>query len=178
MNLSSMSWIAGTAVLAVLGLRAPVSGQTASPSNQDTLAALLVEVRGLRAAMEQMASAAPRMQLAFGRLQMQEQRVSTVVRRADVLHDAVVTAQNRVRDLQDLVANMQRDLDNNAVAPERRSEMEGNVAARKQDLIRATADSQRLQTEELDAGNQIANEQARWAEINQRLEELERALAR
>jgi hypothetical protein len=78
----SISWSMTAALLAIIALRAPVAGQTAQ-SNQDTLAALLAEVRGLRAAMEQMASAAPRVQLAMGRLQLQEQRVSTVVRRAD-----------------------------------------------------------------------------------------------
>ena len=70
MNRASISWIAGTALLAVCALRTPLAGQAAVTSNQDTLAALLVEVRGLRAAMEQMASAGPRVQLAFGRLQM------------------------------------------------------------------------------------------------------------
>jgi DNA helicase-2/ATP-dependent DNA helicase PcrA len=37
---------------------------------------------------------------------------------------------------------------------------------------------QRLQTEEAAAASQVASEQARWAEINQRLEELDRALTR
>jgi hypothetical protein len=48
----------------------------------------------------------------------------------------------------------------------------------KQDLARATAEIQRLQTEESEAAAQVSSEQARWAEINQRLEELDRALAR
>jgi chromosome segregation ATPase len=45
-------------------------------------------------------------------------------------------------------------------------------------LARATAEIQRLQTEEADAASQVASDQTRWAEINQRLEELDRALAR
>jgi hypothetical protein len=36
----------------------------------DVLSALLVEVRGLRAAMEQLGAAGPRVQLALGRLQL------------------------------------------------------------------------------------------------------------
>jgi hypothetical protein len=171
----SMSWIAAAAVLAVFALRTPVAGQTA---NQDTLAALLVEVRGLRAAMEQMASAGPRVQLAFGRLQLQEQRVNAMVRRADGLHDAVVAAQKHVSELQDHVADLERGLENNTVDPKVRSAIESELPPTKRELARAVADSQRLQTEELDAANQIANEQARWAEINHRLEELERALAK
>jgi hypothetical protein len=175
MERSSISWIVGAAVFAVFALRTPVAGQTA---NQDTLAALLVEVRGLRAAMEQMASAGPRVQLAFGRLQLQEQRVNTMVRRADGIHDAVVAAQKRVSVLKDRVADMQRGLESNTVDPKLRSDIESELPHTKRELARAVADSQQLQTEEMDAANQLANEQARWAEINQRLEDLERALAK
>jgi peptidoglycan hydrolase CwlO-like protein len=52
------------------------------------------------------------------------------------------------------------------------------LADLKQQLARATAEIQRLQTEESEATAQVSSEQARWAEINQRLEELDRALAR
>src|SRR4029450_2603121 len=47
----------------------------------------------------------------------------------------------------------------------------------KQDLARATTEIQRLQTEESEAAAQVSSEQARWAEINQRLGELGRAAA-
>lgn len=177
MQPSSISWIAAAVILAAVALRTPVAGQTAL-SNQDTLAALLVEVRGLRAAMEQMASVGPRVQLAMGRLEVQEQRVSTMVRRADALRDAVSTAQKRVNELQDRLTNIQEDLANGTLDVKRRSEIEGVLPYAKQDLARATADLQRLQTEELDAASQVANEQARWAQFNQLLESLERALAR
>jgi hypothetical protein len=52
-------------------------------SRRDVLPALLVEVRGLRAAMEQMASAGPRIQLFVSRLQLQEARVNAMARRLD-----------------------------------------------------------------------------------------------
>ena len=54
--------------------------------------ALLTEVRGLRHAMEQMAAAGPRVQLALGRLQLQEQRVNTLVRRLETVRDALSAA--------------------------------------------------------------------------------------
>ncbi len=55
---------------------------------QDVLPALLVEVRGLRAAMEAMASSGPRVQLALGRLQLQEQRVNNLLRRLETARAA------------------------------------------------------------------------------------------
>jgi hypothetical protein len=40
------------------------------------------------------------------------------------------------------------------------------------------ADVQRLSTEETILAQDLASEQSRWADVNQRLEELERALER
>jgi hypothetical protein len=51
-----------------VGLGVSMAAQGTAP---DVLGALLTEVRGLRQAMEQMASAGPRAQLALGRLQLQ-----------------------------------------------------------------------------------------------------------
>jgi peptidoglycan hydrolase CwlO-like protein len=90
----------------------------------------------------------------------------------------VVTAQKRVSALQDRVADLQRAFENNTVDPKLRSEIESELPHTKRELGRAAADLQRLQTEELDATSQAANEQARWAEINQLLESLERTLTR
>jgi hypothetical protein len=49
--------ITALSALVLLALRATTAGQTMTAP--DTLSALLIEVRGLRAAMEQMASAGP-----------------------------------------------------------------------------------------------------------------------
>jgi len=176
MKHTSILSIAAAVLLAVFTFGPFVASQTVS-SNQDTLAALLVEVRGLRAAMEQMASVGPSIQLAMGRLQLQEQRISTLVRRADSLRDALVAAHKHTGELQDQVGNAQRELEGNT-EPQRRSELQGVLPLLKQELARATAEIQRLQTEESEAAGQVASEQGRWGEINQRLEELDRTLAR
>ena len=63
---------------------------------QSVLPALLTEVRGLRAAMEQMASAGPRVQLALGRLQLQEQRINTLIMKLDSTRERLATAQREV----------------------------------------------------------------------------------
>ncbi len=75
------------------------------------------------------------------------------------------------------MGNLQRALAD-STEPVHRSSIETELPILKQDLARATAEIQRLQTEESDAAAQVASEQARWAEINQRLEELDRALTR
>ncbi|HEU4891461.1 MAG TPA: hypothetical protein VFT47_07910 [Vicinamibacterales bacterium] len=162
-------------VLIVLGTT--TGGQTPEELNQDTLKTLLGEVRGLRSAIEQMASVGPSVQLAMGRLQLQEQRINTLVRRADVVRDALAAAHKRAGEMQDRIGNLQRALEN-STEPVHRSAIEGELPTFKQDLARVLAEIRRLQMEESEAAAQLSNEQARWAEMNQRLEELDRALAR
>ena len=124
-----------------------------------------------------MASVGPSIQLAMGRLQLQEQRINTLIRRGDVVRDALTAAHKRAAELRDRFGNLQRALEE-STEPVNRSNIEAQLPMIKQDLARATTEIQRLQTEESEAAAQVSSEQARWAEINQRLEELDRALAR
>ena len=140
----------------------------------DVLNALLVEVRGLRSAMEQLAAAGPRVQLTMGRLQLQEQRINTLVRRLDEIRDRrnnVETAQaSQKMELSALEEAVKRDGASR--------EYDIQIKGLKMSLADSGAQLERLQNEEIALGQEIAAEQGRWAEINQRLDELDRALSR
>ena len=82
-TVTSRSWMISAAVAVLIVLATTAGGETPQQPNQDTLGALLVEVRGLRGAIEQMASVGPRVQLAMGRLQLHEQRLGDVRVRFD-----------------------------------------------------------------------------------------------
>src|SRR5690349_20626879 len=176
MKRASISWMAGAALLAVVALRTPLAGQAVT-SNQDTLAALLVEVRGLRAAMEHMASAGPRVQLALGRLQMQEQRVNMMIRHADDLRAKIAEADSALNAARGEVSRMQRALQGTA-NPDEQKDLQSQVSNLKEHVAQRVTDLQRLQAEEADVASQVLAEQSRWTDINQRLQELERSLAR
>ncbi len=148
-----------------------------SPGNADILASLLTEVRGLRAAMENLASAGPRVQLAMGRLQLQEQRVNTALRRLDDVHDKRVQAERELAQLRSEVERGQETVER-ITEPGERQAVEMQVKRLKAEIARASNDVQRLTAEEADAATAVTTEQNRWTEINQRLEELERTLAR
>src|SRR6476620_1972729 len=77
----------------VRGAAAPTPRQAAAAPGEDVLPALLTEVRGLRAAMEQMASAGPRVQLSLGRVQLQGQRVNNLARRLEESRGHLTDAQ-------------------------------------------------------------------------------------
>jgi predicted nucleic acid-binding Zn-ribbon protein len=141
----------------------------------DLLAALLAEVRGLRAAMEQMAAAGPRVQLALGRLQLQEQRVNATLRRLETVRDSIRSAEEELTDTQAPLAGMEK-MFRDGISPPEGNPLNEMIAALKKGVAGAAENVQRLQAEEALLQQQIVDEQARWTEINRTLEELERAL--
>ena len=161
-----------------LSMRARAAAQATRAADQDVLPALLIEVRGLRAAMEQMASAGPQVQLALGRLQLQEQRVNNLLRRMEsVQNDLANTLQEGDSGRRELT-RMENALKSAGLAPEERQQLENILPEMRARVSGALAKAQRLQVEESDLTQELAAEQVRWTEINQRMEELERALTR
>jgi predicted nucleic acid-binding Zn-ribbon protein len=147
----------------------------------DVLGALLTEVRGLRVAMEQVASSGPRVQLALGRLQLQEQRLNTMIRRAEGMRDTVARFEREVTELQSEISGGETML--KSADPRNNDEafvrsMNQQIRDGKRRLALQSTELQRLQGEESALQQQIAGEQARWAEINRMLEELERTLGK
>jgi chromosome segregation ATPase len=131
-----------------------------------------VEVRALRTAMEQLASTGPRVQFSMGRLQLQEQRINTLVRRMDEMRDRRTAVELELASKQREIADLEESLRREGMPPEARAK--GLRTEASQILQRL----QGLQSEEAALGQEIAAEQGRWSEINQRLEELDRALSR
>lgn len=160
-----------------LRAQAPATG---APGSGDILPALLEEVRGLRASLEQMSSAGARVQLALGRLQLQEGRLTSSVKRLDDARQRLAEALKQQAEVQRQVAGLDREFKEQArrgsregPTPEQLEEMR---ADQRQRLARFNADVQRLAAEEATIATDVANEQARWIEFNQRLEDLERSL--
>ena len=154
-----------------------ISEAQVASSSADVLSALLIEVRGLRSAMEQMASAGPRVQLALGRLQLQEQRVNTLVRRLEDVRNSIAQGKSGLEELTGRLTEHER-LSRESSDQEIRRQTEAELKHLKAAIARGTLDLQRLQGEEATLSQEISAEQGRWSEINQRLEELEQALTR
>jgi hypothetical protein len=175
--MSSTTWraLAITMGLVVLVGGPGVAGQTPA-SGPDVLTQLLTEVRGLRTAMEQMAESGPRVQLALGRLQLQEQRVNTLLRRLDEirkeLNDAQTVQETHQQQIKMFGAAMGKP---DSPGPE---EMNGMIEQFKALATNAARQVQRLQEEESSTSQLLASEQARWGDINRSVEELERSLNR
>ena len=139
------------------------------------LPSLLVEVRGLRAAIEQMVSAGPRVQLALGRLQLQEQRLNTLIVKLDGIRDRLAANQRQATQRQQQLTHFETAIKNAPNAEEREQAIQ-MLAMMKGEITDSQTEVQRLTVEEATTAADIAAEQNRWNEFNQRLEELERTL--
>jgi chromosome segregation ATPase len=164
----------------LLAAAVSVSAQPAAPpKDEDVLQALLTEVRGLRAAMEQMASAGPRIQLFTSRLQLQESRINSMVRRLDTVRDELAKARHELQSAQDEQSRVENALATGSLPNGMpREDAERMLRQTKLDVADRKPGVARLTAEETQLTGDIASEQARWTEINSRLDDLERALAR
>jgi hypothetical protein len=165
---------AAAIVLIVSGAAVGRSSVQAS-SHEDVLPALLAEVKGLRAAMEQMAGAGPRVQLSVGRLQLQEGRIAGMIRRLDTVRDTLASARRELEGFK-TAQKMMEGSDERRKPGEEQEDFGPILGGMKKQAATAQANVDRLAAEEAQLTQDLAAEQARWIEINQRLDELERAL--
>jgi len=147
--------------------------QAQQPSSADVLPALLQEVRGLRAAMEQMASSSAHAQLLIGRLQLQEGRMNSMIRRLETVRDNLATAERVYDQLHGSLQMMEGEK-----SPAEIQAIEKEIPGLKLQVDAAKANVNRLRTEESQLTSDLTAEQTRWMDINQRLDELERTLGR
>ena len=166
-----------TLVSIVLIVAAIAVTATRAQEQPGILPSLLVEVRGLRAAIEQMASAGPRVQLALGRLQLQEQRLNTLIVKLDGIREKLASNQRHASQRQLQMSQMETAI-KDAPNAEEREQANHMLVMLKGEITDAQTEVQRLTVEEATTAAEISSEQNRWNDFNQRLEELERALGK
>ena len=98
--------------------------------------------------MEQMAASGPRVQLALGRLQLQEQRVNTMIRRFETLREFIAKEEKEVATTQGQLAMMEKMFKTDGVPADDKNPMLGMIEGFKKGIAGGMADVQRLQGEE------------------------------
>ncbi len=151
----------------------PARGQ--EPPRVDLTSALLVEIRGLRAAMEQLASSNARIQLAVGRLQIQEQRVNALLRQQAEARQRLADAERQQNQAEARLADLQDVVGTISELRERRA-IEQEIGVLKNDVAVGSAALQRMRSEDIELAGLASTEQGRWAAINQALDSLEQTL--
>jgi chromosome segregation ATPase len=164
-------------LVAALALAVGVFGDGVLARQQTTASTeLLTEVRLLRQAIEGLAGTNARVQIVFGRLQLQDQRTAAAVQRLDTVRmmlgaatQRVTAAGDRIRELEEFVTDSRRP-------PEQIEALRHELNGARVELSRAEADRARMAAEEVDLAGALNNEQGRWSDLNRQLDELERAL--
>jgi seryl-tRNA synthetase len=166
--------VAVTLVAITLVARPARGGQS---TGGELTAALLAEMRGLRAAIEQLASSNARIQLAIGRLQIQEQRVNALLRqhtevRQRLTADERQHAENEARlaDLLGVVGTITEPGERQAITQE--------IGILKRTVAAGSITLQRTRAEEVELAGLVGAEQGRWTAVNEELDSLDRALRR
>lgn len=163
------AWTLGIVALALAGV---ASGQARRPDA--TLDELVVEVQALRAEMNQAAAASIRAQLLVGRLQMEDQRISGVVREIEALQaDLAVNAQ-----LRDAAAARIKTLETTltSAGPDARDEVDTLLAEAKAAAHQAERRQQTLERRDAGLSKELQEDQARWRELNERLQNFEQSI--
>ena len=173
------------AALATGWLTAAQAQTQGSSSQGDIMPAVLAEVRGLRIAMEQMTAAGARVQLALGRLQLQEQRLIGANKRLDEVRNQLAGNQRRAAELQERVAELEAMLSGERAMPKPdsahsaddiRKMISQQLPDAQRELAFVNVDVQRVAAQEATLTSEVADEQTRWTVLNQQLEDLERSL--
>jgi len=140
-------------------------------------AELLTEVRLLRQSIEALAGTGARVQIVFGRLQLQEQRTATAARRLDDLRNAVSGISMRAAEMGDRIKDLEDFSEDSRRKPEQLEALRQELAMARREQSRIETERARLMGEESEAAGILNQEQGRWSDLNRQLEELERALA-
>jgi hypothetical protein len=169
-------FVAASACL-VLGLVAKtISATPQTTASTDLTAALLAEVHELRLAMERSTTVAPRVQLTLARLNIQEQRTVVLGRDLDQIRQQQATASLETKKLSGELEDVQKALQTAPSDPSQRRGFEFQEQDLKRKLRQQAAIEDRLRVRESEAAQLLSAEQARWIDLNSKLDELERLL--
>lgn len=166
-----------TMLLAVVGiatLAATTSGQQARGAA--TLDDVLQELRGMRADLNRSAAAGVRMQALVARLALQEQRLNTLNAQLTELNEAAAEAASNRQAVEAALKRYEDAQSGAATVPMPSANIPGVIGGLRQELEQAQAREQQARERAAALTGTIAAERDRWADFNNRLDELERSL--
>jgi hypothetical protein len=141
-------------------------------------AELLAEVRLLRQAIESLTGVNARVQIVFGRLQLQEQRTAAAGQRLDQARDAAAKITQEIARHTENLHGLEAIISDGRRKPDELEQAKAESAMIARLLERLEQDRVRLIASETEAVGALNQEQGRWSDLNRQLEELERALAK
>jgi chromosome segregation ATPase len=152
----------------------PSQAQSSTPS---TMEALLAEVRGLRAEVNQVAGTSIRTQLLVARLQLQEQRIAAIAKQLTDVQTQRTAIENGNAQMQARVKRLDEMDRSSSIGPEERKRLAAEAEAMKVPLSDMRRRMLQLTEQESFLSGQLSSEQSRWTDFNDRLDQIEREIA-
>ena len=129
----------------------------------------------MRQAIETLVGTNARVQIVFGRLQLQDQRAATTARRLEDVRGALSKVVGQIAQMTESLQRYE-EIDLNGLDPKQREQIPMSIRSLKSELQLLETERLRLATQEADAANQLALEQNTWNDLNRSLDDLERSL--
>jgi hypothetical protein len=126
--------------------------------------------------MERSVTVAPRVQLTLARLNIQEQRTVILSSQLDRIRQEQAAAILEVKKLTSELEDAQKTLQTSTLDPSLRRRYEFEEQGLKRKLALQAAIDDQLRTRETEAAQLLSAEQARWIDLNAKLDELERLI--
>ena len=162
-------------VLTLMLLAKSGPGQTPA-KEQDTLQALLSEVRQLRQNIELMTVASQRVQIALYSLQVQDAAVARATQRLDGVRNRCSGLEQHRQDLAKEMQRMESALASGDRLDGEAATFKSRLPVVKSGLEAQAAEVQACQATEAEASSQLRNDQAKLAEVQDRIERLGKTL--
>ena len=174
MPLRSVMVLATIVVVTLGGARIVAAGPQAVQA-AEPMTALLAEVHALRLALEHSATIAPRVQLSLARLNIEEQRIGQLAAQLDQVRRELSAAVLESQKLSDQLPDVEKGIQTAPDDKARRS-YEYEHADVKRKLAAQSRLEEQFRARENEIAQALSTEQARWIDLNARLDELERLL--
>jgi chromosome segregation ATPase len=142
----------------------------------DTLQALLLEVHQLRQDIEAMTVASQRVQILLYGLQMQDAAVARAAQRLDTARDRRSGAEANRDRTASAIQGLEGKLASGTPAQAEAKELQGALSEMKNQIGPQTAELQTCQAAEAEASSQLRSEQAKLADVQDRIERLDKTL--
>jgi chromosome segregation ATPase len=153
------------------------NGLCQTPAKEpDTLQSLLAEVRGLRQDIQAMTVASQRVQIALYGLQLQAAAVGRAAQRLDDARNRRIGAETGRDHTSAEIQSMESRLAAGALSGDETVALRSHLPQMKSELETQTAESQARMAAEAEASSQLQSEQAKLAELQDRIERLDKAL--
>jgi hypothetical protein len=160
--------------LSLLLFSSPALGQ-ATPTDSQTLQALLAEIRQLRQDLQTSAIAARRAQILIYRLHVQEAAVAQASQRLDEAKSSIeqLRASRKYQEIQFKRYQDMKDRAENAV---QRQQFEGAITELKAQMEASVSEEQEVQIREMELERQSRIEQAKLDQLQEELDRLDQAV--